>query len=175
LLQILDDGRLTDSKGRTVDFKNTVVIMTSNIGSEVFGSDTEISDAKVETVMNALRSHFRPEFVNRVDDMVVFHPLTREHIRRIVDVQLKRLASRLDERRIRIALSDAARDFLGNAGFDPAYGARPLKRAIQRHVLDPLAMEILEGTITDDSVVYIDRVDDHLTIEPKETPLAQTS
>ena len=159
LLQLLDDGRLTDGQGRTVDFKNTVVIMTSNIGSEVFaaGNGAEGPDAdKVEKALSIMRQHFRPEFLNRVDDVVAFHALTREHIRAIVDVQVKQLAKRLAEKDIHIELNDAARDFLAERGYDPTYGARPLKRVIQRHVLDPMAMEILSGNIREGSIVSID-------------------
>jgi ATP-dependent Clp protease ATP-binding subunit ClpB len=156
LLQLLDDGRLTDSQGRTVDFKNTVVIMTSNCGSEVFERSSGDEVEKTEEVMRAMRAHFRPEFLNRVDDIVVFHPLQREHIRSIVDVQINRLAHRLEEKHITIDLTDAARDLLADHGFDPTYGARPLKRAIQRMVLDPMAVEILEGNIPDSSRVTVD-------------------
>ncbi|MCC6489909.1 MAG: ATP-dependent chaperone ClpB [Candidatus Hydrogenedentes bacterium] len=156
LLQLLDDGRVTDSQGRTVDFKNTVVIMTSNIGSEVFQRSSGSEEEKVEEVLAVLRRHFRPEFVNRIDDIVVFHPLGREHIRRIVDVQLKRLSKRLADKRITIELTPAARDLLAEHGYDPTYGARPLKRAIQRMILDPLAMEILQGRITEGSAVTAD-------------------
>ena len=146
LLQLLDDGRLTDSQGRTVDFKNTVVIMTSNLGSEVWGAGgSRVDDAKLEAVNALLRQHFRPEFLNRIDDTVVFHPLDRAHIRRIVDIQLRQLSGRLRERELSIELTDAARDRLAEEGFDPAYGARPLKRAIQRRILDPLAIRLLEG------------------------------
>ena len=162
LLQILDDGRLTDGQGRTVDFKNTVIIMTSNIGSEVFAQAGR-QEEKIEEVMRALRRHFRPEFLNRIDDVVVFHPLTREHIRRIVDVQLKRLSARLAEKRITIQMTDAARDLLAQQGFDPTYGARPLKRVIQRMVLDPLAIEILEGRVEDGDSVTVDAAGEHLT------------
>jgi len=156
LLQLLDDGRVTDSQGRTVDFKNTVIIMTSNIGSEVFQEAGGTYDEKVEQVLAVLRRHFRPEFVNRIDDIVVFHPLEREHIRRIVDVQIHRLLKRVEEKKITIELTDAARDVLAEHGFDPAYGARPLKRAIQRMVLDPLAIEILEGRVVEGSKVKVD-------------------
>ncbi|MBI4557928.1 MAG: ATP-dependent chaperone ClpB [Candidatus Hydrogenedentes bacterium] len=156
LLQLLDDGRLTDGQGRTVDFKNTVVIMTSNLGSEVFQRASGRYDEKVEEVMNAMRRHFRPEFLNRVDDIVVFHPLKPEHIRRIVDVQMKRLAKRLEEKHIAIELTEAARDLLAKHGYDPNYGARPLKRAIQRMVLDPLAMEILQGRVQEGTAVTAD-------------------
>ena len=163
LLQLLDDGRLTDGQGRTVDFKNTVVIMTSNLGSEIFSRAVGSEDEKSEEVMRVLRAHFRPEFLNRVDDIVVFHPLTKEHIRCIVDVQLSRLAHRLDERRITIHLTDTARDHLAERGYDPVYGARPLKRAIQRLILDPLAMEILEGRVPDGATVTVDTGEEGMT------------
>ena len=158
LLQLLDDGRLTDNQGRTVDFKNTVVIMTSNLGSEVFtvGGDEQ---EQVKEVMAVLRQHFRPEFLNRVDDIVVFHPLSKELIRQIVDIQLQRLAKRLAEKRISIELTDAARDLLAEQGYDPVYGARPLKRVIQRKVLDPLAMELLDGRVTEGATVTVDAGD----------------
>ena len=157
LLQLLDDGRLTDGQGRTVDFKNTVVIMTSNLGSELFqrGAGEASAQPDSDNVMRVLRAHFRPEFLNRVDDIVVFHPLTRDHIRRIVDVQMRRVAKRLAEKHIAIELNDNASEFLAEQGYDPAYGARPLKRVIQRLVLDPLAMEILAGKIREDSRVTI--------------------
>ncbi|NUM54756.1 MAG: ATP-dependent chaperone ClpB [Candidatus Hydrogenedentes bacterium] len=156
LLQLLDDGRVTDSQGRTVDFKNTVVIMTSNIGSEVFQETDGTYDEKVEHVLGVLKRHFRPEFVNRIDDIVVFHPLEREHIRKIVDVQIKRLLKRVEDKKIAIELTDAARDILAEHGYDPAFGARPLKRAIQRMVLDPLAIEILEGRVKEGDWVLVD-------------------
>ncbi len=155
LLQLLDDGRLTDNQGRTVDFKNTVVIMTSNLGSEVFTHGGDEVD-QVKEVLGVLRGHFRPEFLNRVDDIVVFHPLKREDIRQIVEVQLKRLAKRLAEKRITIELTGAARELLAEQGFDPVYGARPLKRVIQRKVLDPLAMELLKGRVKEGSTVTVD-------------------
>lgn len=155
LLQLLDDGRLTDGQGRTVDFKNTVVIMTSNLGSEVFAK-TQGHSETIEEVTRVLRLYFRPEFLNRVDDIVVFHSLSKDHIRRIVDVQIRRLSKRLAEKRITVELTDAARDLLADQGYDPAYGARPLKRAIQRQVLDPMAMEILSGKISEGSVVEVD-------------------
>jgi ATP-dependent Clp protease ATP-binding subunit ClpB len=165
LLQVLDDGRITDSQGRTVNFKNTVIIMTSNLGSEVFQRASGTEEEKVEEVLSALRKAFRPEFVNRIDDIVVFHPLRREHIRSIVDVQLKRLAKRLAEKRITVELTDAARDLLAEHGFDPTYGARPLKRAIQRMVLDPLAMEILQGRVVEGSTVEADVADGALAFK----------
>ncbi len=172
LLQLLDDGRLTDSQGRTVDFKNTVVIMTSNLGSEVFDLVGGDEAEKTEAVMQAMRAHFRPEFLNRVDDIVVFHPLQREHIRAIVDVQIGRLAHRLEEKHIVIDLTDAARDLLAEHGFDPKYGARPLKRAIQRMVLDPMAVEILEGKIPDGSRVIVDAGDGAMTFRAEESAAA---
>jgi ATP-dependent Clp protease ATP-binding subunit ClpB len=165
LLQLLDDGRLTDNQGRTVDFRNTVVIMTSNIGSAVFegvdGSEME----KAEAVRSMLRNHFRPEFLNRIDEVVVFHPLSREDIRRIVDVQLHRLAKRLEERKLTLELTDAARELLAVRGYDPVYGARPLKRAIQQLILDPLAYKIIAGELSDGSYVIIDVDGDVLTFK----------
>ena len=163
LLQILDDGRLTDGQGRTVDFKNTVIIMTSNLGSEVFDQGAGEHEEKVETVLAVLRQYFRPEFLNRIDDIVVFHPLSREHIRRIVDVQVKRLSKRLDEKSIALDLTDAARDLIAQQGYDPAHGARPLKRVIQRTVLDPLAMEILAGNIAEGAHLTVDAQGDEIT------------
>jgi len=147
LLQVLDDGRLTDGHGRTVDFRNTVIVMTSNLGSERIQelAGEENYAAMKAAVMEVVGQHFRPEFINRVDDVVVFHPLSREHIRLIVDIQLGYLHDRLAERDMRIELSDAARDKLAEAGFDPVYGARPLRRAIQQQIENPLAQEILQG------------------------------
>jgi ATP-dependent Clp protease ATP-binding subunit ClpB len=147
LLQVLDDGRLTDGQGRTVDFRNTVIIMTSNLGSQLIQElSGEENYAKMKSaVMEVVGQHFRPEFINRVDEVVVFHPLGREHIRSIVDIQVGYLRRRLAEREIDLALDDAARDLLGEAGFDPVYGARPLKRAIQHQLENPLAQAILRG------------------------------
>jgi ATP-dependent Clp protease ATP-binding subunit ClpB len=166
LLQLLDDGRLTDSQGRTVDFRNTVVVLTSNLGSEVFNTGGGSEEEKAAAVQEAVRRHFRPEFINRLDDIVVFHPLVREDIRQIVDVQLARLAQRLEDKRLVLELTDAARDLLAERGFDPVYGARPLKRAIQRMVLDPLAMEVLSGKIKDDQRVVVDVEGDALAFTP---------
>ena len=164
LLQVLDDGRLTDGQGRTVDFRNAVIVMTSNLGSqliqEMAGEDNY--DAMKNAVMDVVGSHFRPEFVNRIDDLVVFHPLGREHIRKIVDIQLDYLHDRLADRDISIHLSDAARDKLADAGFDPVYGARPLKRAIQQQVENPLAQEILQGKFKPGDVIEVGVSDDHL-------------
>jgi ATP-dependent Clp protease ATP-binding subunit ClpB len=147
LLQVLDDGRLTDGQGRTVDFRNTVIIMTSNLGSHVIQELAgEANYAKMkQAVLEIVQQHFRPEFINRVDDIVVFHPLGRDQLRAIVDIQLSYLRRRLAERDIDLTLEDAARDLLGEAGFDPVYGARPLKRAIQQQVENPLAQRILKG------------------------------
>ncbi len=165
LLQVLDDGRLTDGHGRTVDFRNTVIVMTSNLGSQMIQemAGEENYDAMKAAVMEVVGRHFRPEFINRVDDVVVFHPLSREHIRRIVDIQLGYLHDRLADRDMRIHLSDAARDKLAEAGFDPVYGARPLKRAIQQQVENPLAQEILQGKFKPGDVIEVgvdqDRLD----------------
>jgi ATP-dependent Clp protease ATP-binding subunit ClpB len=167
LLQVLDDGRLTDGQGRTVDFRNTVIVMTSNLGSQLIQEMTgeENYDEMKNAVMDIVGTHFRPEFINRVDDVVVFHPLSREHIRLIVDIQLGYLHERLAERDMRIHLSDAARDKLADAGFDPVYGARPLKRAIQQQIENPLANEILEGKFKPGDVIEIGVADDGLAFQ----------
>jgi ATP-dependent Clp protease ATP-binding subunit ClpB len=156
LLQILDDGRLTDSHGRTVDFKNTLVIMTSNIGSlnlinqkSVEISASSVHEEQKKMVMQELRQHFRPEFLNRVDDSVVFHPLLQEHMSSIIRIQLERLKARLHERNIYLNLTEEAVEFLAEVGYDPVYGARPLKRAIQKELETELARAILSGTIQD--------------------------
>ena len=167
LLQVLDDGRLTDGHGRTVDFRNTVIVMTSNLGSQMIQemAGEENYDAMKLAVMDVVGQHFRPEFINRVDDVVVFHPLGREHIRRIVDIQLGYLHDRLAERDMRIRLSDAARDKLADAGFDPVYGARPLKRAIQQQVENPLAQEILQGKFKPGDVIDVNVDQDRLDFQ----------
>jgi ATP-dependent Clp protease ATP-binding subunit ClpB len=156
LLQLLDDGRLTDGQGRTVNFKNTVVIMTSNLGSQAITAARGSYDTIREEVMQALRAHFRPEFLNRVDDIVVFHALEREQVRSIVDIQLRRLEARLADRHITLHFTDAARDWLANRGYDPVYGARPLKRAIQQEVETPLAREIIAGTVKENTALRVD-------------------
>lgn len=167
LLQVLDDGRLTDGQGRTVDFRNCVIIMTSNLGSqriqELAGEDNY--DAMKASVMEVVAAHFRPEFINRVDDVVVFHPLGREHIRKIVDIQLGYLHARLAERDMTIVFSDAARDKLAAAGFDPVYGARPLKRAIQQQVENPLAQDILRGKFKPGDTIEIGVDNDRLEFQ----------
>jgi len=167
LLQVLDDGRLTDGQGRTVDFRNTVIVMTSNLGSQMIQemAGEENYDAMKLAVMEVVGQHFRPEFINRVDDVVVFHPLSREHIRKIVDIQLGYLHDRLADRDMRIHLSDAARDKLAEAGFDPVYGARPLKRAIQQQVENPLAQEILQGKFKPGDVIEVGVEQDRLDFQ----------
>jgi ATP-dependent Clp protease ATP-binding subunit ClpB len=157
LLQILDDGRLTDGHGRTVDFKNTVLIMTSNLGSQWIaelgpGQEEEIR----QRIMEALKERFRPEFLNRVDEVIIFHQLNQEHIKRIVDLQFDALKKRLDEKHIGVELNEEAKEFLAREGYDPAYGARPLKRTIQRLVLDPLAVEVLEGKFKEGDKIIVD-------------------
>jgi ATP-dependent Clp protease ATP-binding subunit ClpB len=173
MLQLLDDGRLTDGKGRTVDFKNTVVIMTSNIGSHLI-ADTAIkgepmTEGVKREVMDALRGHFRPEFINRVDEIIIFHALTRDQMRHIVDIQLRGLVKRLEDRKIRVELSDRAKDLIIEEGYDPTYGARPLKRTIQRRILDPLAMKVLEGLFREGDTVTIDVKAGDLTFTKAET------
>jgi ATP-dependent Clp protease ATP-binding subunit ClpB len=167
LLQVLDDGRLTDGHGRTVDFRNTVIVMTSNLGSqriqELAGEHNY--DAMKASVMEIVSHHFRPEFINRVDDVVVFHPLSQEHIRAIVDIQLGYLHDRLAEREMTITLSDAAREKLAQAGFDPVYGARPLKRAIQQQVENPLAQEILQGKFRPGDTIEVGVAEDQLEFQ----------
>jgi ATP-dependent Clp protease ATP-binding subunit ClpB len=157
LLQVLDDGRLTDGQGRTVDFRNTLIIMTSNLGSEylVNQPEGEDSDAVREHVMNVVRAHFRPEFLNRVDEIILFHRLKREQMGKIVDIQMGRLSKLLADRKIKLELDDKAKDWLGQKGYDPAYGARPLKRVIQKYVQDPLAEMVLAGKIHDGETVRI--------------------
>jgi ATP-dependent Clp protease ATP-binding subunit ClpB len=157
LLQVLDDGRLTDGQGRTVDFRNTLIIMTSNLGSEYLVNQPEGEDTEAvrEQVMNVVRAHFRPEFLNRVDEIILFHRLKREHMGRIVDIQIGRLSKLLADRKIELALDDKARDWLAQKGYDPAYGARPLKRVIQKFVQDPLAEMMLAGKIKDGETVKI--------------------
>jgi ATP-dependent Clp protease ATP-binding subunit ClpB len=174
LLQLLDDGRLTDGKGRTVDFKNTVVIMTSNLGSAFISERTmndggTIDEGTRRQVMDALREHFRPEFLNRIDEIIFFHALSREHMKEIIDIQLRGLTKRLEERKIHVELTDAAKDQLVREGYDPAYGARPLKRAIQRFVLDPLALRVLEGDFGEGDTVVVDAGTGGLKFEKRET------
>ena len=157
LLQVLDDGRLTDGQGRTVDFRNTLIVLTSNLGSEILASLPEGRDvASVrDQVMEVVRSAFRPEFLNRLDEVLIFRRLTREDMTGIVDIQLARLQKLLADRKITLAVDDKARAWLAQAGYDPVYGARPLKRVIQRELQNPLAELILKGSITDGETVSV--------------------
>ena len=168
LLQVLDDGRLTDGQGRTVDFTNTLIILTSNLGSQYLAGLGENEDSsKVENeVMEVVRGHFRPEFLNRLDEVILFHRLSASHMAPIVDIQVKRLQALLEDRKIHLDLTDAARAWLGRTGYDPAYGARPLKRAVQKYLQDPLADEILAGRVHDGSSVTVDAGDGGLVISP---------
>ena len=162
LLQVLDDGRITDGQGRTVDFRNTVIILTSNIGSQYILNE-ENSEQREAKVLDALRGHFRPEFLNRIDETIIFDRLDRSEITRIVDIQLGRLRQRLAKQGLAIALSSEAKEFLGNQGYDPTYGARPLKRAIQHHLLDPLSIQVLDGHFIDGDVIEVGVKDGALT------------
>jgi ATP-dependent Clp protease ATP-binding subunit ClpB len=157
LLQVLDDGRLTDGHGRTVNFKNTVIIMTSNIGSQLIKQMAGRDHEEIrKVVMAELDRTLRPEFLNRIDEVILFHSLEREHIKRIVDIQLRHLAKLLVERRITLELTDGARDYLAEIGYDPIFGARPLKRILQRELQDALALAILEGRVRDGDHVLVD-------------------
>jgi ATP-dependent Clp protease ATP-binding subunit ClpB len=156
LLQVLDDGRLTDGQGRTVDFRNTVIILTSNLGTEYLSTEEEGDDKQARAqAMQAVRGHFRPEFLNRLDEIILFHRLSRKDMDKIVDIQIARLDRLLADRKIEISLDKKATDWLANAGYDPVYGARPLKRAIQRRLQDPLAHLLLEGKIADGAKVKV--------------------
>jgi ATP-dependent Clp protease ATP-binding subunit ClpB len=177
LLQLLDDGRLTDGKGRTVDFKNTVVIMTSNVGSHFIAEAAlahsiteredggELDEGTKRQVLDTLRATFRPEFINRVDEIIVFHALTRQQMRQIIDIQLRALMKRLEERKITVELTDKAKDLLIAEGYDPTYGARPLKRTIQREILDSLAMKVLQGEFTEGDAIRVDASANKLVFE----------
>jgi ATP-dependent Clp protease ATP-binding subunit ClpB len=162
LLQLMDDGRLTDGQGRTVDFTNSVLIMTSNLGG---GADERV-------VMAAVRDHFKPEFLNRIDEVVVFHPLDERHIQEIVGLQVDALAARLAERDLTLELSEAARAYVAHTGYDPNFGARPLKRVLQRQVADPIALKLLQGEYRDGDVVRVDSSPDGLVFSaPPEAEL----
>jgi ATP-dependent Clp protease ATP-binding subunit ClpB len=161
LLQVLDDGRLTDGQGRTVDFRNTVIVMTSNLGShqiqELSGDGSAEAYTQMKAaVMGVVQAHFRPEFINRLDDIVVFHPLDKQQIKSIARIQLRGLEKRLAERGLKLELSEKAFELLGNVGFDPVYGARPLKRAIQAQIENPLAQKILAGEFGNGDTVRVD-------------------
>src|SRR5437667_404721 len=166
LLQVLDDGRITDGQGRTVDFENTVIIMTSNIGSQYI-TEEESKEARRRLVMDALRAHFRPEFLNRVDEIIIFDRLTEDDLKKIVEIQLRRLAKRLEQQKITLKLSDSAKELLAREGYDPVYGARPLRRTIQREILDPLSIDILEGKVREGQTVYVNAKDGALEFQEK--------
>jgi ATP-dependent Clp protease ATP-binding subunit ClpB len=169
LLQVLDDGRLTDGQGHTVDFRNTLIVMTSNLGSEylVNQPEGEESDAVRDQVMAAVRARFRPEFLNRIDDIILFHRLKRDQMAGIVDIQMKRIEKLLEDRKIAIELDAKGRDWLANRGYDPAYGARPLKRVIQKYLQDPLAELILSGRVKDGDKVAVSATKFGLTFNGK--------
>src|SRR5437762_2500897 len=166
LLQVLDDGRITDGQGRTVDFKNTVIIMTSNIGSQ-FITEEESREARSRLVMDALRQHFRPEFLNRVDEVIIFDRLSEDDLKKIVEIQLGRLTKRLEQQKITLDLSDSAKELLAREGYDPVYGARPLKRAIQKEILDPLSLDILEGKFHEGQRIRVDAKDGAIEFREK--------
>jgi ATP-dependent Clp protease ATP-binding subunit ClpB len=164
LLQVLDDGRLTDGQGHTVDFRNTVLIMTSNLGSQFILDPTESDEVIRERVMAAVREHFRPEFLNRLDETLIFNRLTRQHLRRIVDVQLERVRARFAQRDLTLELTDAAKDWLADRGFDPVYGARPLKRVIRKELEDQVALALLDGSVVEGQTVKADLADGRLVV-----------
>ncbi|MBN1668076.1 MAG: AAA family ATPase, partial [Anaerolineales bacterium] len=155
-----DDGRLTDGQGRTVDFRNTVVIMTSNLGNQLWAGGETVSR---DEIIRVLQAHFRPEFLNRIDEIVIFHPLTRQHLAAIVDIQLRRVSRLLAEKGHLLEISEAARQFLAEAGYDPDFGARPLKRTIQRALQDPLALKLLSGEFQEGETIHVDRDENGLT------------
>jgi ATP-dependent Clp protease ATP-binding subunit ClpA len=174
MLQILDDGRLTDGQGRTVNFKNTIIIMTSNIGTEYiselrpigFGATTPAAGASAEDarsrkelqdkLMDALKKHVRPEFLNRIDEIVIFRRLSQEHLKQIIELQMNELRKRLNERKITIEITEAAKEFLAKEGYDPVFGARPLKRAIQKYVITPVSKDLLSGKVRDGQNIAVD-------------------
>ncbi|MEK0448538.1 MAG: ATP-dependent chaperone ClpB, partial [Verrucomicrobiota bacterium] len=162
LLQVLDDGRITDGQGRTVDFKNTVIIMTSNIGSQFILDDAN-SEQREARVMDALRQHFRPEFLNRVDETIIFDRLSDTDLTHIVEIQVQKLQKRLAEQKLTLVLTDKAKLHLAREGYDPVYGARPLKRCIQRDLLDPLALDILDGKFLENDTITVDAGSSGLT------------
>jgi len=166
LLQVLDDGRLTDGKGRTVDFTNTIIVLTSNLGSQFIAGlgEGESVETVEPQVMDMVRAHFRPEFLNRLDEIILFHRLSAQHMAPIVDIQVSRVAKLLAERKVQLDLTDAARAWLGRVGYDPVYGARPLKRAVQKYLQDPLADKILRGDVPDGSTVHVDEGDGQLIL-----------
>ncbi len=169
LLQILDDGRLTDSQGRTVDFKNTVIIMTSNLGSQWLLAEDSEADM-TDKVMESVRDHFKPEFLNRVDEILVFHRLTRADLAKIVEIQLQGLIDRLTARNITLVVADAAKQHLATVGYDPAYGARPLKRLIQRDIENPLALKLLDGSFKEGDTIEVSEQDGVLVLRAGRHP-----
>jgi ATP-dependent Clp protease ATP-binding subunit ClpB len=169
---MMDDGRLTDGQGRTVDFKNTVLIMTSNVGSQYIAAEAVEEKAR-EQVEEVLTQTFPPEFLNRIDDVVIFHRLTKQDLGKIVEIQTDRLAGRVRERGIEIELTDKARELLGNLGFDPTYGARPLKRVIQKQLVDKLALRLLEGEFAEGDTVEVDAADGELVFKKAKAKPAQ--
>jgi ATP-dependent Clp protease ATP-binding subunit ClpB len=180
MLQLLDDGRLTDGKGRTVDFKNVVVIMTSNVGSHLIAERavagrTAIDEGVRRELTEVLRQHFRPEFLNRVDDIIFFHALGRDDIRRITDIQLAGLVRRLEERKLAVTLTDRARDLVVEEGYDPVYGARPLKRTLQRRLLDPLALAVVEGRFGEGDTIEVDATDGALVLNKRQAAATAAS
>jgi ATP-dependent Clp protease ATP-binding subunit ClpB len=164
LLQVLDDGRLTDGQGRTVDFRNTILVLTSNLGSAFTTDPLLTPDQRRDKVMDLVRSAFKPEFVNRLDDIVVFDALGTEELTQIVDLQVAALARRLQDRRLRLTVTDAAKEWLSLTGYDPVYGARPLRRLVQKAIGDRLAKALLAGEIHDGDEVVVDRVGDDLEV-----------
>jgi len=167
LLQVLDDGRLTDSQGRTVDFSNTLIILTSNLGSDILaslGSEDNV-DAVHDDVMDVVRASFRPEFINRLDEITLFHRLAEKHMHAIVDIQLSELKKRLEDRKITLDFDQSAQDWLSHIGYDPIYGARPLKRVIQKHVQDGLANMILSGKLMNGQTVHVTAGDEGIEME----------
>jgi ATP-dependent Clp protease ATP-binding subunit ClpB len=178
LLQLLDDGRLTDGQGRTVDFRNTVVIMTSNLGSELWLSAVEdksqVKEVSRDQINKLLQAHFRPEFLNRVDEIVVFHPLTKSDLAEIVDIQLAKVSALLRERGLTLEVDPSAREYLADEGYDPDFGARPLKRTIQREVQDPLAIKVVSGEIGEGDTVKITKGEHDLKFEIEKSPESPT-
>jgi ATP-dependent Clp protease ATP-binding subunit ClpB len=172
LLQVLDDGRLTDGQGRTVDFRNTILIMTSNLGSQIIADGTIRNGPKKDAVMAVVREHFKPEFLNRLDDTVMFESLSTEDLTRIVDLQIDLLAARLTSRRLTLEVTPAAREWLAMTGFDPTYGARPLRRLVQTAIGDQLAMALLAGRVRDGETVVVDLLPDRsaLTVAQATVP-----
>jgi ATP-dependent Clp protease ATP-binding subunit ClpB len=167
LLQILDDGRLTDGKGRTVDFKNTMLIMTSNVGSQWIQDADGGEESIKERVLEAMRAQFKPEFINRIDETIIFNRLSREDLKRIVDIQLELLRRRLQERKIDLEVTEASKNRLADEGFDPAYGARPLKRIIQRELQNAVALKLLEGDFGEGDTIQVDHIDGEFIISKK--------